>query len=147
MCSSCASGQFNLHSTFATVHYSQKWVGLSLSSICCITSALGSAENKTDENNDCEITQGDFQGKWIHFQTHNGYRLGDSDLDIKAKTNMLNPQSQTSEELLQTVSSLFLCCLKRQWNALLLKYSCKCPKEWKQHLIDKIGIFKNEQRS
>lgn len=36
---------------------------------------------------------GDFLGKWVHFQAHIGYHFYNSDLDIKAKTNMLSSQT------------------------------------------------------
>lgn len=41
------------------------------------------------------LPKGIFEGgKWIHFLTHIGYHLCDSDLDVKARANMLSPQTR-----------------------------------------------------
>lgn len=50
---------------------------------------------KTDWNSDWEITLGDLQRKRGRFQTHIGSWLYNSDLGIKAKTNVLSSRIKT----------------------------------------------------
>lgn len=84
--------------------FCQIWVPLSLSSICCITSALSSIENKDRLRQWLWDYPRDCSGRMDTFLRLTLTRPSVTVIwEQNAKTNMMSPQTHTSVKVLQTV--------------------------------------------